>query len=116
MGQRVERIRASRTYRRPQIPYRTTVIKDPQTRVDDKDPKSKRSLRRLLKISFSKTRYIVSTLGLFVLVALIFPLVSKASQRRNHFTEQEVEQIKDTQILDKRIDVLSKLSSAGCGY
>lgn len=55
-----------------------------------------------------KTRYIVSTLGLFVFVALIFPLVSKSSQRRDHLTEQEVEQIKETQILDKRIDVFVK--------
>ena len=55
-----------------------------------------------------KTRYIVATLGLLVLVALIFPLVAKSSQRRDHLTDQEVEQIKDTQILDERIDVFVK--------
>ena len=51
---------------------------------------------------------IVSTLGAIVLVALVFPFVANSSQRRDHLTEQEVEQIKDTQILDKRIDVFVK--------
>jgi len=44
---------------------------------------------------------------------LLFPCTSEASvlsrvQGRDHFTELEVEQIKDTQILDKRIGVFIK--------
>ena len=44
---------------------------------------------------------------------LLFPFTSEASvlnrvQGRDHFTELEVEQIKDTQILDKRIGVFIK--------
>lgn len=47
-------------------------------------------------------------LGAIVLVTLVFPFAGNSSQRRDHLTEQEVEQIKDTQILDKRIDVFVK--------
>ncbi|MGI8732890.1 MAG: hypothetical protein ACR2LM_06265 [Pyrinomonadaceae bacterium] len=54
------------------------------------------------------SRRIVSMLGAIVLVTLVFPFAGNSSQRRDHLTEQEVEQIKDTQILDKRIDVFVK--------
>ncbi len=51
--------------------------------------------------------------GLFLALSLSFAFVAEASalkhaQRRDHFTELEVEQIKDTQILDKRIGVFVK--------
>lgn len=53
------------------------------------------------------------TLILILATLLIFPIVANAgtinrTQHRDHFTELEVEQIKDTQILDKRIGVFVK--------
>ncbi len=49
---------------------------------------------------------------LFLTVGLIFSLCTtheiRAVQARDHLTEQEVEIVKDTQILDKRIDVFIK--------
>src|SRR5437762_11995034 len=48
----------------------------------------------------------------FLTVGLIFTLCTthemRAFQARDHLTEQEVEIVKDTQILDKRIDVFIK--------
>lgn len=43
-----------------------------------------------------------------MLTAFACPLESRALQGRDHFTELEVEQIKETQILDKRIGVFVK--------
>ena len=53
------------------------------------------------------------SLILVLATLLIFPIVANArtinpTQHRDHFTELEVEQIKDTQILDKRIGVFVK--------
>ena len=49
---------------------------------------------------------------LFLTLGLIFSLCTtheiRAVQARDHLTEQEVEIVKDTQILDKRIDVFIK--------
>lgn len=49
---------------------------------------------------------------LFLTVGLIFTLCTpgeiRAAQARDHLTEQEVELVKDTQILDKRIEVFIK--------
>ncbi|MDQ3473967.1 MAG: hypothetical protein M3447_09545 [Acidobacteriota bacterium] len=52
-------------------------------------------------------------LTLILTMLLIFPFAANAgtlsrAQHRDHFTELEVEQIKDTQILDKRIGVFVK--------
>lgn len=52
-------------------------------------------------------------LSLILALLLIFPFVANAgtishAQHRDHFTEMEVEQIKETQILDKRIGVFVK--------
>lgn len=48
--------------------------------------------------------------GLVITSLLLLPLVTPLAvpQRRDHFTEKEVEQIKDTQFLDKRIGVFVK--------
>ena len=48
---------------------------------------------------------------LFLTAGLIFTLCTpeiRAVQARDHLTEQEVELVKDTQILDKRIEVFIK--------
>ena len=48
---------------------------------------------------------------LIITSLLMSPLTAAASanlQRRDHFTEKEIEQIKDTQFLDKRIGVFVK--------
>jgi hypothetical protein len=55
----------------------------------------------------------IRSLTLIFALLLIFPLAAPASannhpQHRDHFTELEVEQIKETQILDKRIGVFIK--------
>lgn len=52
-------------------------------------------------------------ISLLLLLLLLFPFTAEASvlkgvQDRDHFTELEVEQIKDTQILDKRMGVFIK--------
>lgn len=53
-----------------------------------------------------------TTLRLLLITSLLMsPLIESASanvQRRDHFTEKEIEQIKDTQFLDKRIGVFVK--------
>ena len=54
------------------------------------------------------TRSSLSRLGALVLAALFLPLVGNSSQRRDHLTTKEEDQIKDTQILDKRIEVFVK--------
>src|SRR5688572_26265881 len=49
---------------------------------------------------------------LFLIVSLVFPLCTptelRAAQGRDHFTEQEVELVKNAQELDKRIEVFIK--------
>ncbi len=55
----------------------------------------------------------IRNLTLILALLLIFPSVGNAdtinhAQHRDHFTELEVEQIKETQILDKRIGVFVK--------
>ena len=53
------------------------------------------------------------SLNLMLALLLIFPFTASArasdlAQHRDHFTELEVEQIKETQILDKRVGVFIK--------
>src|SRR5688572_16858067 len=50
----------------------------------------------------------LSILLLSFVVILILSPASVASQAREHLTPQEIELIKDTQVLDKRIDVFIK--------
>src|SRR5918994_7908113 len=53
--------------------------------------------------SFSRL-FVINSL----LMLLLAGTVLAGPQRRDHFTEKEVEQIKDTQFLDKRIGVFVK--------
>ena len=50
----------------------------------------------------------ISTLLLIAVLTLSSGLVAAAFQAREHLTEQEIELVKDAQILDKRIDVFIK--------
>ena len=45
---------------------------------------------------------------LFLIVPIIYPLRSFAFQKRDHLTPQEVDLVKENQILDKRIEVFIK--------
>ena len=45
---------------------------------------------------------------LFLIAAIIYPLQSSAFQKRDHLTPQEVDLVKENQILDKRIEVFIK--------
>jgi len=45
---------------------------------------------------------------LSLLLSLIFPLQASPIQKRDHLTPQEVDLVKEAQILDKRIDVFVK--------
>ena len=54
------------------------------------------------------TRSPFSRFGALVLAALFLPLVGNSSPRRDHLTTKEEDQIKDTQILDKRVEVFVK--------
>lgn len=45
---------------------------------------------------------------LFTLVLLLFIAPSAAAQKRDHLTPQEVDLVKEAQVLDKRIDVFIK--------
>jgi hypothetical protein len=45
---------------------------------------------------------------LFLIVPIIYPLRSFAVQKRDHLTPQEVDLVKENQILDKRIEVFIK--------
>lgn len=52
-----------------------------------------------------KTRILIS---LSLLLLLIFPLHASPMQKRDHLTQQEVDLVKEAQILDKRIEVFVK--------
>jgi len=54
------------------------------------------------------SRSILLRLGALLLAALTFSFTGNSAQRRDHLTELEVDQIKETQILDKRIEVFVK--------
>jgi len=54
------------------------------------------------------TRSLLLRLGALLLTALTFSLTSISAQRRDHLTELEVDQIKEAQVLDKRIEVFVK--------
>ena len=45
---------------------------------------------------------------LSLLLSLIFPLQASPIQKRDHLTPQEVDLVKEAQILDKRIEVFVK--------
>jgi hypothetical protein len=51
---------------------------------------------------------IVFSFVLFLIVPIIYPLRSSAFQKRDHLTPQEVDLVKENQILDKRIEVFIK--------
>jgi hypothetical protein len=54
------------------------------------------------------SRSLLLRLGALLLAALTFSFTGNSAQRRDHLTELEVDQIKETQILDKRIEVFVK--------
>jgi hypothetical protein len=54
------------------------------------------------------TRFVTLPLILLVSFATVYTSALNRFQGRDHFTEREVEQIKDTQILDKRVGVFVK--------
>ncbi len=54
------------------------------------------------------SRSLLPRLGALLLAALAFSLTGSSAQRRDHLTELEVDQIKEAQILDKRIEVFVK--------
>ena len=54
------------------------------------------------------TRLPFSRFAAIVLAALFLPLIGNSFQRRDHLTPKEEDQIKDTQILDKRVVVFVK--------
>ena len=45
---------------------------------------------------------------LFLIIAIIYPTPSSAFQKRDHLTPQEVDLVKENQVLDKRIEVFIK--------
>lgn len=54
------------------------------------------------------TRFITPSLILLVSFATAYACALNRFQQRDHFTEREIEQIKDTQVLDKRIGIFVK--------
>ena len=54
------------------------------------------------------TRSSLARFGAIVLAALFLPSIGNSFQRRDHLTPKEEDQIKDTQILDKRVEVFVK--------
>jgi hypothetical protein len=54
------------------------------------------------------SRSLLLRLGALLLAALTFSSTGNSAQRRDHLTELEVDQVKEAQVLDKRIEVFVK--------